>query len=200
MLGKAAVACGVYYVLAILALHAIQRDVNPLNVFMSEYVLGRAGVLMTTTFFVWAAGLAALAIALRDTLTLHRKGKIGVVFLWIGVLGLIGSGLFPTDPHSRIATTAGALHVVSGLIALPVMTVGMILLSLEFGGDQRWRAIATIALTLAVFRLIPFLYTGLVLRGGPGSGLAQRISIGVGIIWMTLVGSRLIRISRPQLP
>jgi Protein of unknown function (DUF998) len=200
LLGKAAVACGVYYVLAILALHAIQRDVNPLNVFMSEYVLGRAGVLMTTTFFVWAAGLAALAIAFRDTLTLHRKGKIGVVFLWIGVLGLIGSGLFPTDPHSRIATTAGALHVVSGLIALPVMTVGMILLSLEFGDDQRWRAIATIALTLAVFRLIPFL-SGLVLRGGPGSGLAQRISIGVGIVWMILVGSRVTRISRnAQLP
>src|SRR5262249_15428732 len=73
------------------------------------------------------------------------------------LLGLIGAGLFPTDPLSRIATTAGALHVVSSLIALPPMTVGMILLSLEFGGDQRWRAIATIALTPAVVRLIPFL-------------------------------------------
>jgi hypothetical protein len=38
------------------------------------------------------------------------------------------------------------------------------------------------------------------LRGGTGAGLAQRISIGVGIVWMTLVGSRLIRISRAQLP
>lgn len=196
MLGKIAVVCGVYYVLAILALHAIQRHVNPLNVFMSEYVLGRAGLLMTTTFFVWAAGLSAIAMAVRDTLTLHPKGKVGLAFLWIGVLGLISSGLFPTDPHSRIVTTAGAIHVVSGLIALPVMTVGMIVLSLEFSRDQRWDPIATIALTLAVFRLIPFVYTGLVLRGGPGSGLAQRISIGVGIAWIILVGSRLTRISR----
>lgn len=188
-LGRLAVACAVYYFAVIVILHVVQPDLDPVQHFMSEYVHGRMGFLMVTTFFVLSFGIGALAVALRRTLVVHRTGKFGLILLWLGVIGLVGSGVFPTDPGNPVTTT-GKLHVVFGLLGLPTLGAGLILVSLAFRRAEHWRSIAPIALVLAATFLIAFLSIMFVFGGGPGSGVVQRVAIGAVLVWMMFVGHR----------
>lgn len=188
-LGSVAIAAAVYYAVAVIILHFLQRDLDPIDHFMSEYVLGRAGFLMTTTFFVWALGLASLAVALRRTLVLSRSSKAGLVLVWIGVLGIVGAGSFAADPGDPVTTT-GVLHALFSVLGLPALGSGLLLVSFGFRRDERWRSMAPPAVVLALIFLAGFLSIMFVFAGGPGSGVAQRVAIGAVLIWMVLVGRR----------
>jgi hypothetical protein len=63
--------CAAYYVIVGVALHVLEPEFDPRFRFMSEYVWGAYGWLMTTTFFV--LGLAAFVVAaeLRDVHQFH---------------------------------------------------------------------------------------------------------------------------------
>lgn len=189
-LGTLAIASAVYYAVAVLILHVVQRDLNPIDRFMSDYVLGRAGFLMTTTFFVWAVGLASIAVALPRVLASSRSRKVGLVLLWLGVVGILGAGFFATDPGDPV-TTSGKIHVLSSLLGLPALGIGLLLVSLGFRRDERWRSIAPLAVTLALAFLAGFLSIMFVFAGGRGSGAAQRATIGVALVWMVVVGYRI---------
>ncbi|HKK08982.1 MAG TPA: DUF998 domain-containing protein [Gemmatimonadota bacterium] len=189
-LGKLAIASAIYYAVAVLILHVVQRDLDPIDHFMSEYVRGPGGFVMTTTFFVWALGIAGLAVALRRRLDLAARGKVGLVLLWIGALGIAGAGTFATDAGEPV-TTAGVLHVLSGLLGLPALGVGLLLVSLGFRRNDRWRSLAPLAVTLALLFLAGFLSIMFVFADGPGSGLVQRVAIGTVLVWMAVVGHRM---------
>ena len=53
-----------YYVVVIVFLHIVSPEIHPTRQFMSEYVVGRYGTLMTTTFFALGLGSLALSLAL----------------------------------------------------------------------------------------------------------------------------------------
>lgn len=188
-LGRLAVACAVYYFAVVVILHVAQPELDPVRHFMSEYVRGRMGFLMVTTFFALGFGVGALAVALRRTIANQRTGKLGLILLWCGVVGLVGSGVFPTDPGDPVTTT-GKLHVVFGLLGLPALGVGLILVSLAFRRAKHWRSMTPIALLLAAIFMIGFLSIMFVFGGGRGSGVAQRVAIGAVLVWMILVGRR----------
>jgi Protein of unknown function (DUF998) len=95
-LGLLAIASVVYYVLAVLAMHLLQPELDPLAVPMSEYVLGAYGPVMTTTFFVLCAGLLAVGFGLIQTLPRTRVTKVAFSVTLIASAGLLIAGIFPT--------------------------------------------------------------------------------------------------------
>ena len=91
LLGAAAVA------LLLLLLHAVKPEFHPSWRFISEYAIGANGWIMMLAFFVWAASLAALFVALRGQLR-SRAARIGNYLLLVVALSLVVAGLFAADP------------------------------------------------------------------------------------------------------
>ena len=91
-----AVVLGVVTVFALyVLLHVLRPDYNPLRRFLSEYAVGRFGVLMTAAFFLQALISLALVIGLfRDV---RHSGSLlaGCAFLTVATVALTVSGGIP---------------------------------------------------------------------------------------------------------
>lgn len=94
-------------------LHVLRTDCDPRHRFVSEYVVGAWGGLMTSVFFVLAAGVLVLARGLRRS---AAQKEAGILTLWVLlVLAACGSALMAFFPaYLNVTpvhlTMAGRLH------------------------------------------------------------------------------------------
>ena len=72
----------VYYASAIVLLHLLRTDYGPGYRFLSEYVIGPYGALMTSTFFVLSVGSLALSFGLWRSVSAKRRFLPGLL-LWL---------------------------------------------------------------------------------------------------------------------
>src|SRR5262245_56787572 len=97
---------GVGYTIVIwTAFLALRPDMNPVVHYLSEYVNGLYGALMTSTFFALGLSWAALAASSYRTTRSARRSWVGPVALRLFSLTTLGSGVFPADP-SGVEPTA----------------------------------------------------------------------------------------------
>jgi hypothetical protein len=75
----------------------IQPELNPLYRFGSEYAVGRGGWLMKAAFFVWAAGILALVLAMAKGLDPEARSRSALVLLGLSAAGLLVAGVFDSD-------------------------------------------------------------------------------------------------------
>ena len=197
-----AVVLGVASVFALyLLLHVLRPDDNPLRRFLSEYAVGRFGVLMTAAFFLQALIAVALVIGLFREVRHSGSLLAGCAFLTVAAITLIVSGVFPTDLSEpaghppRVMTRAGMVHQTAGAISFVSRIVAFLLLSLAYRRDIRWQALAPTAHRVAVAFLVLFVSFVFMVRWDLG-GVAQRGTVAVGLLWMFLSGLHLRRVER----
>jgi Protein of unknown function (DUF998) len=195
--GLLTVASVVYYVLAALAMHLLQPELDPLRIPMSPYVLGAYGFVMTTTFFVLCAGLLGVGFGLIHTLPRTRLSRIAFALTLVASAGVFIAGIFPTDWPPPPTTAAGILHDVASLLAFPAMTLVPGLFSLNFRSDGYWRPVSLVALALSGGVIAAFMFALTQILGGWG-GLAQRLFFALLFAWIILVGLHLTRASALQ--
>jgi hypothetical protein len=178
---------------------ATRTNYNPLRHPISSLALGDFGWMQSATFIV--SGFLAMAFASGLWRALRPLGGSiwGSLLVAIWGLGLVGAGIFITDPVSGYPpgtpaqgdpTTVGFLHDLSSLLAFG----GLVLACFVFSGYfARRRIIGWLvysALSGIVFVVAFFLASagftqseGLVAIGG----LVQRIQITTGWSWLTLL-------------
>jgi hypothetical membrane protein len=172
--------CVAYYVIVGVALHLLEPEYDPRFRFMSEYVWGAYGWLMTTTFFV--LGLAAFTVAagLREVHDASPSARIGFGLLVVGALFVCLAGVFKEF----------RLHLVAGAVAIPSVTMAALLLSWSFRHAAGWRTIYPATLLMALGMLAAFLSI-LARIGMPG--LQQRVFLFLFLLWLSVVAHRLVR-------
>jgi hypothetical protein len=196
--GRFVTACVAYFVLAVGAMHVLRPDLDPLTVPMSAYVPGPYGFVMTTTFFVLAAGLFAVAYGLVRSLPRNGITSIAFVLTAIAAIGIVVAGLFPTDWPPPFQSDASRVHQQAAMVAFPALTLVPGLFSVQFGRLGAWRAIAPAALTLSaavVGAEVFVLVTGSRQFYGIG-GLIQRLFLAFLLGWMFVVARHLGRGAR----
>ena len=102
----------------VVALHVLSPDLEPRSRRLSEYANGPYGYLMTLAFLTLGAGLLALAVALHD-----RRRRVWLPWpvppgLAIAGIGMVVSGLFPTDPGSANSMRETIHSQASGLASV----------------------------------------------------------------------------------
>jgi hypothetical protein len=163
---------------------------------VSSLALGDHGWVQTANFLV--AGLLTIAFALG----LWRSGiRAGAVLIGLWGVGLIGAGVFVTDPVSGFPvgtpaisdySTSGALHdgfSVPAFLAIPIV---MIVLCRD--GDWRW-------LMYSLLSAAAFLVADVLASSGFGqtaslvdvAGLFQRLAVTIGWAWMFALALRVLR-------
>jgi len=171
-----------YYVLVGAALHVLEPDYDPRFKFMSDYAWSSHGWLMTTTFFVLALAILAVAFGIRDGPGSLPSARIGCGLLVVAALGVALAGMFRGFP----------LHEVASALAFPGMTMAALLLSWRFRQAVDWRPLPRGTLLMSVGMLAALL-SMLANVGWPG--LQQRGFLVLFLTWLCTVANRLATIT-----
>ena len=178
-------ACVAYYLIVGIALHVLEPEYDPRYRFMSEYVWGAYGWLMTTTFFV--LGLAAFAVAagLRNVHQSSRRARLGFGLLVIGALFVCLAGVFKDFiPHLAVS-----------VVAIPSIVMAALLLSWSFRRVTGWQTIYPVTLLIALGMLAAFLSS---LAHFGMEGLLQRAFLFLFLVWLSIVAYRLDRVTASE--
>jgi hypothetical membrane protein len=175
-------ACVAYYVIIGIALHYLEPEYDPRFRFMSEYVWGAYGWLMTTTFFVLGLATFAAAAGLREAHQSSRSARLGFGLLVVGGLFACLAGVFKEF----------LLHLAASVVAIPSVVMAALLLSWSFRQAAGWQAIYRAALLIAIGMLATFLST-LADVGMPG--LQQRAFLCLLLLWLSVVVHRLVQVT-----
>ncbi|WP_433162135.1 DUF998 domain-containing protein [Kribbella sp. CA-247076] len=163
---------------------------------VSSLALGDHGWVQTANFLL--TGLLTLAFAVG----LWRSGlRVGAVLIGVWGVGLIGAGLFVTDPVSGFPvgtpdaidyTTVGALHDAFSLPAFVALAAAQVVLSR--GRGWKWLVYSLLSATA-------FLVCDVLASSGFGqtavlvdvAGLFQRLAVIIGLTWTVLLALRVLR-------
>ncbi len=176
-----------------------RANYDPMRHPVSALSIGEFGWTQVANFIVTGLLTLALAGGLRGAL--ESRGGSAWVSILIGIvaIGFLGTGFFVTDPLSGYPpgtpamllppTITGALHVLfaSFIFGLPVSCFVMARL-FDDEGERNWALYARI--TAIAFILIYLIAMAGFLQVDPlvnYAGLYQRVSLIIGLAWMTLL-------------
>jgi hypothetical membrane protein len=192
--------------LAILALHAIKPEYHPSWRFISEYAIGPWGWVMQLTFVVWAVSCATLAVAARPEVH-NRRGRAGVVLLWVVAVALVVAGIFPQDPvtsQPSEATTAGMMHAIASSIGIPGIPIAAMLIISGLKAGRRDSAALPVGLRasahatwVSLLLMVLYLMWQVPRAGGftaeVWAGWMNRLVVSTYLIWQLLLARHLAR-------
>lgn len=194
---------GPLFTIAWFLLGLVREHYDPMQHPISALAIGVSGWTQSANFMITGLLIVALAFGLRNVL----QSDAGWAPLLVGAVGVgyLGDGFFVTDPLNGFPpgtlpvtippTLSGSLH----LLFASLMFFGLLAACFELAryfskqGDPAW---ATYSMVTAV----AFLVTYLVASAGflqakdlvPYAGLIQRISLTIGMVWLTLLPIRLL--------
>jgi hypothetical membrane protein len=211
---KTLLACGVIagplFVLVFLVEGATRAGYDPLRHPVSSLALGDSGWMQTANFIV--AGLLTLAFAagLRRVLRTWNGSTWGPLLVGVWAAGLLGAGIFVTDPVSGYPpgmpdravrySWHGALHDLFSLPAFVALTAACFVFGRWFAarGERGWAIYSAVS---GVVFAAAFVLSSAGFGGAEGlvdlAGLIQRAAVTVGFGWLTLLAVHFLR-STPE--
>ncbi len=191
-LGLIAIGGIVYFFVAVVSLHVLRPEYNPVNHAVSNYAVGPYGYLMTAAFYALALSVFALAIGLARSMALTAQAQVSVLLLIIASICIIVMGIFPGDVHALHppATITGVIHWTAAGVSFSSIMIAAFLLSNCFKTDVRWRACQHPCFVLALAMVGALLLYGVLALVG-WIGVGQRIYIAVSLMWLLLIAVRL---------
>ncbi|HKF35532.1 MAG TPA: DUF998 domain-containing protein [Ktedonobacteraceae bacterium] len=191
----------VYFIVAVVALHVLRPELNPIRHAVSNYAIGPFGFLMTSAFFTLALSECALALGLARSLTTSRAALASVLLLYLAGAGMAVTGIFPGDVKSLHppATTTAVIHWTGASISFLSLMIATFLLSSCYKSDVRWQSFHHLAFALAVIIVLALGIFGILAIAG-WVGIGERIYIATSVLWLLLVSMRLRSIAASSNP
>jgi hypothetical protein len=179
-----------YFLVAVVTLHFLRPDYNPISRAVSQYAVGPYGFLMTSAFFSLSLGSLALVIGLFHGVSETGRSWIGLVLLGIWGVGIFIAGIFSTDLNGAPQTNSGQIHVMASVFSFFSLILAALLLSWRFKNDEKWSSFHRPALMFALLMLLAFVGLFVYINTGFG-GLSQRIFIVAFLLWLLPTAARL---------
>ncbi len=192
----AAIAGFSYSVLALILMHALRPDYTPSNHMISDYAVGRYGWVMATWFVVMSGGLLMLALGLLRGGPRSIGARLATLLLGIASIGLLISASFPTDVEGAPTTRTGDIHTLSFMVNVASIILAIVLLSVSFRSDARWRAHRGTAMTLTAMILLAFVFQFYTLFFPGPHGIANRLFVTLLLAWLLSTTIRLRALAR----
>ena len=135
---------------AVMLLHVVRGDIDPLRQVMSEYANGSNGPIMTVVFY--AFGLSSVALAFRLRRGIPRRGITRFIPLLLGLagIGLIAAGAFEVERPLVPDTLEELIHSNASVVAFVLLITSMFMVSLMCWNDERWWTFRWPSLILSV--------------------------------------------------
>lgn len=134
----------------------------------------------------------AFAAGLRQGIGHGGSATFGTVLIAASGASLVMTAVFPCDTGGQI-TTAGQVHGAFAIMGAVCMVIGMLIISLALPRDSRWQRYAVFSVLIALLAsLLGGLHGFDVIEGWKGA--LQRLSMGVGLLWMVVMSFKLLRL------
>ena len=186
-LATIALICIAYFVFAIVVLHFLRPEVNPISRPTSEYAVGAYGFFMTAAFFSMSVATFCLLIGLYKGVPLSAQSRTGLIFFGIWGVGLLVAMSFPINQEGTELTTISTIHRINGPLTFLSLTIGTVLISRRFKRDESWQSFYHSALTLSLIMLVIFIITAVSFAAKTGfEGLCQRTFLVTFVTWFIL--------------
>ncbi len=200
MLRRTLFACGIAAPLVYAAAVVLGGILNPahnhLSMAVSELIVGGAPNLLLLQILFIVYNVLLIVFAWAEGMSIRGDGLVVMsagcwILAAVGVVGIVLTTLFPMDARGTAQTTTGLIH----LILAGVLSLGSIL-AVAFLGigskvrDRFW-VYSFVIVVLIVVSGAGAAY--LAATGHPLLGLAERITIGLFLLWVFSFGVRLVR-------
>jgi Protein of unknown function (DUF998) len=191
-LGATALAVGL-----VVLLHFLEPEFDPSWRMLSEYSLGRYGVLMRAAFLAGGTGVIAVAIALSRS---AWPGSLGLVLVAIGTLGAAFVDTDPiTAPRAEMSRRS-TIHAALGALFILGFPAAATVAGISVAGDPAvgpvlgWASVAP-WIALAWFLGTTFRYVRPDGRGAPDVriGWPNRVSMLAYLGWVALAAVTMLR-------
>lgn len=183
---------------AVLSLHFISPDIDPLKFGISFYALGSFGWLLRIAVFILGAGGLCLAFALWPLIH-RRSGRVGLVLLIAWACTNFLAALFSVDAPGSAATLAGTIHNLSGLNFFLIVPAAILI-------DRDWsqlsrrsrRGVIRVSLPWSILfaSILLFAFNG-PLNGLGLGGAFQRLYWLTVILWLAVVAWEVMHMNEP---
>ena len=147
-------------------------------------------------FYLFSLTIIGFSFAIHRAIG-GGKGSITGPIL-IGILGFSSAGLnsvLPCDPLCEGITSAGKLHLITGVLGFLSMAIGMIVISRRMTRSPEWKTYSRYTLASGILAFVLFFAAGVVGSDEASTldGLMQRIFIANYLIWIAVTGTRILR-------
>src|SRR5215467_14021021 len=203
--GWSAVAGPVLFTAAWLLAGLVQDDYGPRREDISALAALDAQHAWITIAGIVALGLSlvALGLGLAGAIDDGRSATVGAILLVVAGLMFVVAGVARDDCSSELQACkkrvdAGdvswhhTVHDNVGIAVFLVLVLAPLVLARAFRRDRRWRNLRRYSLVTGALTLVLLLVFG----GGSFSGwngLAERILVTIPLVWIAVLGTRLVR-------
>jgi hypothetical membrane protein len=207
VLGWLAVIGPIAFTIAWIVAGVLQNGYSPRRDYISDLAAldARHAWIMIAGFLLLGIGTIALALGLASTLE-GRLAKIGSILVALAGVSMIAAGLARNDCRSRLAACAAridagdvswhsATHELVSLVVFLALVAAPLVLARAFGGDVLWHGLHAYSIATGVLGLV-LLVMFLIGVAPTWTGVVQRVFVTVLLLWIVIVGARLIRLSR----
>lgn len=195
------------FLLILLLLHFLKRELNPSWRMISEYEIGRFGWMMRVAFFCWGASVLTLLIAIWPSLQ-PIAGTISRWWFILIVIALFGAGIFKTDPITDDTRgLVNTIHKLCGTIVILTFPIAAALAVRSLLHNPLWvvyQGLLIFATVLAWVGVVVYFATITISRikdprtgevGGPHvyMGWPNRFNVVTYIIWIMIMAVTALR-------
>ncbi|WP_051414238.1 DUF998 domain-containing protein [Pseudoxanthomonas suwonensis] len=178
------------FAVAAIAVQALRREYDWWHAPLSFYLAGPHGGWLVAAYCLLGAGLAALALAVRDVTAPAARYALTPALFVGGGASLVVTAFWPGSSPGHPADALGELvHGLSAVASFLLVGLGMLLQSLGLLRDPGWRGAAKPLVALAALAFIA-LWTHVLWRELP-RGASQKAVIALYLLWALLLAWRL---------
>jgi len=210
-----------YFIVALITMHFLRPyDLVRYGTNVGFYSVGPYGSIFVAAFVALGLASLALALGLRRAVAPSKFLQVGSVLIGLFGIGWVLGGIFRDAPDvasletvlkEEVPSASTMIHGLGAFGGLFLLMAGMLVLSIAFKRDERWRSfwIPSLVLglvTLALFVMAFFIEAPLVVPCCPSGSVAWwgaiefRVFIGAFVLWLLLTSIRLRAVAKDSTP
>lgn len=196
------------FLVILLLLHFLKRELDPSWRMISEYEIGRFGWMMRLAFFSWGASVLTLLITIWPYLQ-PISGTISRWWFIFIVIALFGAGVFKTDPITNDTNNwVNIIHKICGTIVILTFPIAAMLAVRSLLYNPLWSAyqgLLIFGIVLTWIGVVTYFATIIISRtkdpkaGEAGHppvhmGWPNRFNVVTYIIWIIIIAVTALRL------
>ena len=186
------------FAIAVLLVASLRPDYNHINQFMSELgeTDGHFAWVMNYFGFMLSAGLILIfVLACRTHLPRTMLNSIGTSLLVVFAISMFFAGVFSCDVGCPLTDRSldQELHDLFSVLAFPAFTLGVFTCGLSLSRTASWRRFGIYSLVTASLSLILLVAMVQSEASREGTGMYQRLYLGVLFLWLMAMSVRQLR-------
>ena len=191
----------VYFVAAVVVLHFLRPEYDPINHAVSNYASGAYGYLMTAAFYALAVSVLALVAGLFYSIAPTSLSRVAMICMCVASCGMVFMAIFPGDVNAlhSPATLIGVIHWTAAGVSFLSIMIAAFVLSAFFKTDVHFQRFKRPCFMLALAMVGALVLYGILALVG-WIGIGQRIFIAVCLIWLVALAGWIWPADRKHMP